>query len=567
MSVHHRRNWARPCLTPCLTNEDFFVTELRACLAQLNFLVGDIEGNAQKIIDACSRARQEFDAGLILFPELALVGYPPEDLLLRADLFPRCERALTTILREVKDVYVVLGLPERDDLGVYNAAYVLHQQQVIARYHKHALPNYSVFDEKRYFTAGNEPCVIDIAGVPMGITVCEDIWVEEPVTRCVEAGARLILNINASPYHLRKDAERHQLVQRHIKRHGVPLIYVNQIGGQDELVFDGASFAMNERAECVFQAPAFEEDLYLLELQVKAGQVRIPAQSCAQVMSEEESAYRALVTGVRDYVQKNGFSGVVLGLSGGIDSALSLAIVVDAIGADGVEGVLMPSRYTATMSNEDAELECHNLGVKAHRISIEPAFNSFLDMLKDVFAGLPTDTTEENIQARCRGLILMAIANKKHKIAMTTGNKSEMAVGYSTLYGDMAGGFDVLKDVSKTMVYRLARWRNRNGEVIPQRVIDRPPSAELAPDQKDSDSLPDYAVLDPILTRYVELDQGADEIIAAGFEDSVVRRVIRMVDAAEHKRRQAPPGVRITPRAFGRDRRYPLTSGYHRGKG
>lgn len=539
------------------------MTSLRLCLAQLNFLVGDIEGNAQIIIEACSRARREYDAQLILFPELALVGYPPEDLLLRADLFPRCERALAEILRQVDDMYVVLGLPERDDNRVYNAAFVLHQQRVIARYHKHALPNYSVFDEKRYFTAGTEPCVIDIAGVPMGITVCEDIWVDEPVTRCVQAGARLILNINASPYHLRKDAERHQVVQRHIQRHGVPLVYVNQIGGQDELVFDGDSFAMDERAQCVFQAPAFEEALYPLDLQVDDGQVSIPAQACAQGMSEEESAYRALVTGVRDYVRKNHFSGVVMGISGGIDSALSLAIVVDAIGAEGVEGVLMPSRYTADMSNEDAEQECRNLGVLAHRIPIEPAFNAFLDMLKDAFAGLPADTTEENIQARCRGLILMAIANKKHKIAMTTGNKSEMAVGYSTLYGDMAGGFDVLKDVSKTLVYRLARWRNRKGEVIPQRVIDRPPSAELAPDQKDSDSLPDYAVLDPILMRYVEQDQGAEEIIAAGFDEAVVRRVIRMVDAAEHKRRQAPPGVRITPRAFGRDRRYPLTSGYH----
>lgn len=540
---------------------------LRVCLAQLNFLVGDIEGNAQKIIEACSHARQEHQAQLILFPELALVGYPPEDLLLRADLFPRCERALAEIKCQVEDIYVILGSPIFDNGVVYNSALVLHQQRIIARYDKHALPNYSVFDEKRYFTAGTEPCVVNIADVPMGITVCEDIWVDEPVDRCVQAGARIILNINASPYHLRKDAERHQLVQRHIQRHGVPLVYVNQIGGQDELVFDGASFAMNENGQCVFQAPAFEEALYTMDIQITNTLVSVPAQSCAPLMSEEESAYQALVTGVRDYVRKNHFRGAVLGLSGGIDSALSLAIVVDAIGADDVEGVLMPSRYTADMSNEDAEQECHNLGVQFHRISIEPAFNAFLDMLKDVFAGLPADTTEENIQARCRGLILMAIANKKRKIVMTTGNKSEMAVGYSTLYGDMAGGFDVLKDVSKTMVYRLSRWRNRNGEVIPQRVLERPPSAELAADQKDSDSLPDYAVLDPILMRYVEQDQGADEIIAAGYDAEVVRRVIRMVDAAEHKRRQAPPGVRITPRAFGRDRRYPLTSGYHRGKG
>ena len=536
---------------------------LRLLLAQANFLVGDIDGNAQKIIEVCAQAQAQ-QADILLLPELALVGYPPEDLLLRPDMYLRCQRALADIQQQVGDVYVVMGIPLRDDNGVYNAALVLHQQQIIARYHKQTLPNYSVFDEKRYFVAGNEPCVINIAGVPMGITICEDIWVEAPVQRCVAAGARLILNINASPYHLRKDAERHQVVRGHIQQHGVPLVYVNQVGGQDELVFDGASFVMNDQAECVFQAPAFEEDLYPVEIQVDDNGINIPRQACAPVLSEEESAYRALVTGVRDYVRKNHFNGVVIGLSGGIDSALTLAIVVDAIGAEEVEGVLMPSRYTSSMSIEDAKQQCQTLGVEHHLISIEPAFMTFLDMLKDEFAGLPADTTEENIQARCRGLILMAIANKKRKIAMTTGNKSEMAVGYATLYGDMAGGFDVLKDVAKTLVYRLARWRNREQEIVPQRVIDRPPSAELAPDQKDSDSLPDYAVLDPILARYVEQDQSPEDIIAAGFDEATVRRVIRMVDGAEHKRRQAPPGVRITPRAFGRDRRYPLTSGYHR---
>jgi NAD+ synthase (glutamine-hydrolysing) len=540
------------------------VKTLRLVLAQSNFLVGDIDGNAQKIIDACAQARQQHQADIILFPELALVGYPPEDLLLRPDMYLRCQRALADIQQQVGDFYVVLGIPLRDDQGVYNAAVVLHQQGIIARYHKQALPNYSVFDEKRYFIPGDEPCVINIAGVAMGITICEDIWVDAPVQRSVAAGARMILNINASPFHLRKDAERHQVVRRHIQQHGIPIAYVNQIGGQDELVFDGASFVMNAKAECVFQAPAFEEGLYPVDLTIEDTLVDVPSQSCAPVLAEEESAYRALVTGVRDYVRKNNFNGVVIGLSGGIDSALTLAIVVDAIGAKGVEGVLMPSRFTASMSVEDAKQECHTLGVSYDLISIEPAFMTFLDMLKVTFAGMPVDTTEENIQARCRGLLLMAIANKKRKIAMTTGNKSEMAVGYATLYGDMAGGFDVLKDVSKTLVYRLARWRNREQEIIPQRVIDRPPSAELAPNQKDSDSLPDYAVLDPILARYVELDQSPEEIIAAGFDEATVRRVIRMVDGAEHKRRQAPPGVRITPRAFGRDRRYPLTSGYHR---
>ncbi|MBI1422795.1 MAG: NAD+ synthase [Gammaproteobacteria bacterium] len=537
---------------------------LRLVLAQSNFLVGDIDGNARKIIDICTQARQQYQADLILFPELALVGYPPEDLLLRQDLYRRCQHAIASIQQHVGDVYVVLGVPLRAEEGVYNAALVMHQRQIIARYYKHALPNYSVFDEKRYFVPGDEPCVVEIAGVPMGITICEDIWVDAPVQRSVAAGARIILNINASPYHLRKDAERHQVVRRHIRQHGIPVAYVNQIGGQDELVFDGASFVMNAKAECVFQAPAFEEGLYPVVLEIEDDNVNIPAQTCAPVLSEDESAYRALVTGVRDYVRKNNFNGVVIGLSGGIDSALTLAIVADAIGADAVEGVLMPSRYTSTMSVDDAKRECDTLGVKYEIISIEPAFMAFLDMLEEAFAGLPVDTTEENIQARCRGLILMAIANKKRKIAMTTGNKSEMAVGYATLYGDMAGGFDVLKDVPKTLVYRLARWCNREREIIPQRVIDRPPSAELAPDQKDSDSLPDYAILDQILARYVEQDQSPQEIIAAGFDEATVQRVIRMVDGAEHKRRQAPPGVRITPRAFGRDRRYPLTSGYHR---
>jgi len=540
------------------------VKKLRLVLAQSNFLVGDIEGNADKIIELHARAVDQHHADILLYPELALVGYPPEDLLLRRDMHARCQRAIEKIRQHIGDCHVVLGVPLHDERGVYNAALVMRRQQIIARYHKQALPNYSVFDEKRYFLSGDQAAVVDVAGIPLGITICEDIWVDAPVESCVAAGARMILNINASPYHLRKDAERHQVVRRHVQRHRVPLAYVNLIGGQDELVFDGASFVMNEKGECVFQAPAFTEDLYAIDLEFEDQNIHIPQQACAAVLSEEESAYSALVTGVRDYVLKNQFNGVVIGLSGGIDSALTLAIVVDAIGAEAVEGVLMPSRYTADMSTEDAVRQCQTLGVSYHLISIEPAFTTFLEMLKESFAGLPVDTTEENIQARCRGLILMAIANKKRKIAMTTGNKSEMAVGYATLYGDMAGGFDVLKDVSKTLVYRLARWRNREHEVIPRRVLDRPPSAELAPDQKDSDSLPDYAVLDPVLQRYVELDQGPEEIIAAGFDEAVVMRVIRMVDAAEHKRRQAPPGVRITPRAFGRDRRYPLTSGYHR---
>ena len=539
---------------------------IRLVLAQLNFMVGDIEGNAAIIINACKKAKQHFNADIILFPELALVGYPPEDLLLRPDLYQRCDRALELIQKQADDLIVVLGIPMHSTKGIYNSAIVIQQQNIIAEYHKQALPNYSVFDEKRYFVSGSDSCVIDVAGIPMGITICEDIWEKEPVEKAVAAGASMILNINASPYHIGKDKERHEVVKEHVKNHGIPVAYLNLVGGQDELVFDGESFVMNKNGDCVFQAPAFVDDLYLVEIDKKESEIEIAKQSCAPALSEEESIYGALVLGVRDYVHKNGFDGAIVGLSGGIDSALTLAIAADAIGPAELEAVLMPSRYTADMSVEDAVAECELLNVPYHNISIEPAFNSFLDMLKDAFEGRPVDTTEENIQARCRGLVLMAISNKKRKMVLTTGNKSEMAVGYATLYGDMAGAFDVLKDVAKTMVYKLAIWRNQRGQVIPQRVIERPPSAELAPDQKDEDSLPDYDTLDAILSRYIEKDQSQAEIVAAGFDEQIVSRVIMMVDTAEYKRRQAPPGVRITHRAFGRDRRYPITSGYHRKK-
>ena len=540
--------------------------KIRLVLAQLNFMVGDIEGNTSIIIDACQKAKQHFNADIILFPELALVGYPPEDLLFRPDLYERCNKALEAIRKEVDDLVVVLGVPMRTETGLYNAAIVIQQQKVISQYQKQALPNYSVFDEKRYFISGTDSCVIDVAGIPMGITICEDIWETAPVQKAVAAGARMILNINASPYHIGKDKERHEVVKRHVIQHGIPVAYLNLVGGQDELVFDGESFVMNNKGECVFQAPAFTEDLYLVELDKNDGEVEINRQACVNPLSEEASVYGALVLGVRDYVHKNGFAGAIVGLSGGIDSALTLAIAADAIGPTELEAVLMPSRYTASMSVDDAVAECELLSIPYHTISIEPAFNTFLDMLGEIFQGMPVDTTEENMQARCRGLMLMAISNKKRKMVLTTGNKSEMAVGYATLYGDMAGAFDVLKDVPKTLVYRLANWRNQQGQVIPQRVIDRPPSAELAPDQKDEDSLPDYDTLDAILQRYVELDQSQEEIVTAGFDEQIVARIIMMVDTAEYKRRQSAPGVRITRRAFSRDRRYPITSGYHRKK-
>jgi len=530
-------------------------------LAQLNFLVGDVAGNAERVVAAATYARDIQRAHAVVFPELALTGYPPEDLLLRPELHQRVERALTHIGRLVSGIDMVLGYPRRRNDRVYNAAGVIRDGVVRAEYFKQFLPNYSVFDEKRYFTPGAEPCVFELQGVPIGLNVCEDIWEPEPIAQADEAGARLILNINASPFHSGKSPEREELLQMRGRRHGLPIVYLNLVGGQDELVFDGGSFVVNGRGELTQRAPFFAEQQTLVELDLDH-RVSPRRAEVAPHPAEEEGVYRALVLGVRDYVKKNGFHGAVLGLSGGIDSALTLAVAADALGAGQVEAVLMPSRYTSDMSNEDAEAEARALGVHYRSIPIEPAFRAFLDMLAEEFAGLPAGVAEENIQARCRGIVLMAISNKKGKILLSTGNKSEMSVGYTTLYGDMAGGFSPIKDVPKTLVYRLAEYRNRLSPVIPRRVLERPPSAELAPDQKDQDSLPPYEVLDPILQRYIEQDQGVDEIIAAGFEETMVRRVTRMVDLNEYKRRQGPPGVRITRRAFGRDRRYPLTNGF-----
>jgi NAD+ synthase (glutamine-hydrolysing) len=540
------------------------VATLRIVMAQLNTLVGDIEGNADKVIAAARRGRDEFSADAILFPELTLSGYPPEDLLLRPGLHRRVLEALARVAREVSGIDVVLGYPHPAAGGLYNAASLLRDGHTIATYHKHHLPNYSVFDEKRYFAEGKAPCVVAIKGVKVGITICEDVWHPGPVALAAAAGARLILNLNASPFHGGKGRERETVVAERVADVQLPMLYVNLVGGQDELVFDGGSFVMDGAGQVVQRAPAFEEGLYLVELDGDGEQVTPRPGEVAPLPGDEASVYQALVVAVRDYIDKNGFRGVVLGLSGGIDSALTLAIAVDAIGPERVEAVMMPSRYTAGMSVADAAEQAKIMGVDYQVITIEPLFNAFLAALTHEFEGLPADTTEENLQARCRGTLLMAISNKKRKIVLTTGNKSEMAVGYATLYGDMAGGFDVLKDVPKTLVFRLADYRNTLSRVIPQRVIDRPPSAELAPDQKDSDSLPDYPLLDAILERYVERDQCREEIVAAGFDEAVVRRVIALVDRNEYKRRQAAPGPRITSRAFGRDRRYPITSGFGR---
>jgi NAD+ synthase (glutamine-hydrolysing) len=534
---------------------------LRVHLAQLNLLVGDIEGNAERVIAAATQARDAQRADVAVFPELTLTGYPPEDLLLRPAMELRVAAALARIGAAVQGIDLVLGYPVIHDGKRYNAAGLLRDGAMVAEYHKALLPNYSVFDEKRYFEPGGAPCVCDIKGVPVGITVCEDIWFAEPAARAAAAGARLLLNLNASPFHKGKAPEREGLLAKRARETGLPIVYVNLVGGQDELVFDGGSFVVDGEGQLACRAPFFTESGMLAEFAAD-GELRPQCGAVAAAADELEAVYQALVLGVRDYVHKNGFKGAVLGLSGGIDSALTLAIAVDALGAAAVEVVMMPSRYTADISNQDAAVMAERLDLKHRVIPIEPAFQAFLQMLADEFRGLPMDVTEENIQARCRGIILMAISNKTGRMLLTTGNKSEMSVGYATLYGDMAGGFAPLKDVPKTLVYRLAEWRNRAGEVIPRRIIERPPSAELRPDQKDTDSLPDYAVLDAILERYVEQDLSRSEIVAAGFDPALVERVAGLVDRNEYKRRQAPPGVKITRRAFGRDRRYPITNGF-----
>ncbi len=531
---------------------------LKIALAQLNLLVGDIPGNTKRVIEAAEYARDKQGAHAVLFPELTLTGYPPEDLLLRSELIRRVEQALDELSRAVQGIDLILGYPRLKEGKLYNAAGVMRDGEIIAEYFKALLPNYSVFDEKRYFEAGTKPCVVEINGVLVGLTICEDIWYRDPAAHAAEAGAKILLNLNASPFHTGKAVEREELIHKRALETGLSIAYVNLVGGQDELVFDGGSFVTNAQGELT-QRAAFHQEASLL-VEFNDG---IPAAAdIAPYPEEVEGIYNTLMLGTRDYVVKNGFKGAVLGLSGGIDSALTLAIAADALGPENVEVVMMPSRYTSDMSNDDAVKQAETLGVEHRTIAIEPAFNAFLGMLQEEFAGTERDVTEENIQARCRGIILMAISNKKGKILLTTGNKSEMSVGYATLYGDMAGGFAPIKDVPKMLAYQLSEYCNREREIIPRRVIERPPSAELAPDQKDSDSLPPYDVLDEILSRYIEHEQSTREIVDAGYDAEMVRRVVRMVDRNEYKRRQAPPGVKITRRAFGRDRRYPLTSGF-----
>ncbi|MDC7696611.1 NAD+ synthase [Vogesella indigofera] len=527
---------------------------MRIALAQFNPVVGDIAGNTRKILELAKTAMAQ-GADVLVTPELALTGYSPEDLLLR-EHFYRAIYAGLDELEMLDGITLVIGHPARLGHERFNAATVLRDGNRLGQYHKMLLPNNEVFDECRYFTPGAASLVFEQNGVKVGIIICEDGWSVEPAAEAADAGAEVIVSLNASPFHRNKIATRHEVMRYRVQETGLPMAYVNLTGGQDELVFDGASFALNKTGEVVAQAAAYDDELLLLD--VVDGD--IVAANLAPLPDELESAYRALVVGVRDYIVKNGFPGVLLGLSGGIDSALTLAIAVDALGADKVHAVMMPSRYTADISVDDSRDMVQRVGVKYDEIEIWPMYESFMNALAPSFAGLPADTTEENLQARIRGTLLMALSNKSGKLVLTTGNKSEMTTGYCTLYGDMAGGFAVLKDVAKTLVFALCRWRNTQGEIIPERIITRPPSAELRPDQKDQDSLPPYDVLDAIMERYVEHNQSAADIVKAGFAEADVAKVVRLLKINEYKRRQAPVGPRITHRGFGKDWRYPITN-------
>lgn len=531
---------------------------MKLAIAQLNLTVGDIAGNSALLLQA---ARDAYASGadLLLTPEMSICGYPAEDLVLRADFCDDCVSALQQLaLAAPPQIAIVAGFPERSKHGLFNAAALVREGHVEQIYRKHHLPNHSVFDEKRIFSSASEATVFDCAGLRFGVTICGDIWDPGPATLARDAGAECLLVLNASPYHMNKQLARYRVAEARVDETGLPLVYANMVGGQDELVFDGASFAMNGNGRVVAQFPAWETGLYYLD--IDAG--RHIAGSANVLLTSEADVYAALTLAVRDYVTKNNFNGVHLGLSGGIDSALTMAIAVDALGSDKVHAVMMPSEYTADISVTDAREMVQRSNVRYSEISIKCIYDAFVTQLAPEFVGLPTDATEENLQARARGTLLMALSNKFGTLVLTTGNKSEMATGYATLYGDMAGGFAVLKDVPKTLVYKLAHYRNSLSAVIPQRIIDRAPSAELRPDQTDQDSLPPYDVLDAILAAYVERDLSFDEIIAQGFDVQTVRQVIRLIDRAEYKRRQAPPGPRITARSFGKDRRYPITSKY-----
>lgn len=529
-------------------------------LVQDEFPVGDIPGNAQRVLD---RARDAVARGIriLVFPELTLTGYPPEDLLLRPSLDHRIERALDTICSASLPVALVIGLPWRSDSGLHNGAVVIDHGEVKIRYAKHHLPNYQVFDEHRYFVVGHATAIWECDGCRVGLAVCEDIWFNDVLQRYREAGVDLVLALNASPYYVGRAEERLAHVQQQAKNHQLAILYVNANATQDELVFDGGSLAVNADGQLVARARCFESGLLAVDWRPESG-LGAPKNAIESWPDRTAGMYQALVRGLAGYVNRNGFRGVILGLSGGIDSGLSLAIAVDALGADRVKAVMMPFRYTSEISRADAAEEARNLGVDYRQLPIESIYDAAMQTLAPVFGDQQPDLTEQNLQARIRGLLLMAMSNREGWMVLTTGNKSELAVGYATLYGDMCGGYNALKDVPKQWVFELARYRNSIEAVIPERVITRPPSAELAPDQKDEDSLPGYDVLDAIIERYVERDESADAIVAAGFAREEVARVIQLIDRNEYKRRQAPEGVRVTPRGFGRDRRYPITQSW-----
>jgi len=535
---------------------------IKVALAQLDLTVGAVRVNTARILEFAAKARDELQADLVVFPELSICGYPPEDLLFHGGFRQRTEQALAEIRDGVSGVAVVLGFPEYSGDDIYNSCAVFADGRELCRYRKHLLPNYRVFDERRYFTAGTEPAVFKLHGIRVGLTICEDVWQPEPIARARSAGAECVIAINGSPYDTRSQQHREAVVGARVRESGIPVIYLNMVGGQDELVFDGGSFAMTAAGAIAFRAPAFAEGLYPLVLRGEASGVEVDTETVADPLPLEASAYGALLTGTRDYVEKHGFGGVIVGLSGGIDSALVLSVACDALGPERVRAVMMPFRYTSEISKDDAREQADLLGVRYDVVPIAPIYDATVQQLASLFAGLEEDVTEENIQARSRGLLLMAISNKTGWMLLTTGNKSEMAVGYATLYGDMAGGFAPIKDCSKSLVYRLARYRNTLGPAIPERVLTREPSAELRPDQKDSDSLPPYEILDPILEHFIEQDLSVDAIAEKGYDRETVIRVLEMVRRNEYKRRQAPPGIRISRRAFGRDWRYPITSGY-----
>lgn len=536
----------------------------RVGIAQINAYVGDVAGNAARVLKA-ARSAHEQGADILVTPELVLTGYPPEDLLLRPHFVDSQEAALDQLRRDaagLAGLHLVVGHVLAEGENLYNAATVLCEGRVVGVYRKRELPNYSVFDEQRYFIAADDALVFEVKGVRFGVNICEDIWFEGAPRAAAQAGAQVLLVPNASPYNTGKQDERLRVARRCVQDTGCAVIYANMVGGQDELVFDGASFALDAQGQSAARLPDYTEGVNVVEVDA-AGAVRpISAHADVKPYCLEEQVWNALVLGVRDYLGKNGFPGAIIGLSGGIDSAVVLAVAVDALGAENVRTVMMPSRYTADISQTDATDMAQRLGVQHDDIAIAPAFEAFESMLAPQFAGLPIDATEENIQARVRGTLLMALSNKTGRLVLTTGNKSELTTGYCTLYGDMAGGFAVIKDVPKTLVYRLAEWRNRETEVIPRRIITRPPSAELRPDQTDQDSLPPYDILDGIMERYMERNESAAEIVAAGFPQPAVEQIVRLIRINEYKRRQAPPGPRITPRAFGRDWRYPVTNGF-----